>query len=340
MKSPFTGGKAKLETAHRVLEFRKEQFDVLYHFYLCIDSGEQFTSTELDTLNVIQVHNKYREKYGIPFTDEIKNIREKYGLSATKMSEVLGLGVNVYRNYEGGEMPSVATGRLIRLAEDPAEFGKLLEMSRNALEPNEYDRVKKKLDHASGGWTQAEEIWRKFLFGREYPNIHNGFRVPSLEKLGGMVSYFAEHNMPFTTALNKLLFYADFGHFKNYGLGISGVYYKAIQRGPVPENYGALYNHVVNSGYAKVVEHDFGEFVGERFMPVSEKENLRAAEEIFSETELKMIAFVSKRFEGLTTKTIVKISHDEPAWKDNVDERSRISFDYGFELKNMDIVGE
>lgn len=336
MKSPFTGGAAELKMEPRVLEFRKEQFEVQYHYYECVDTGEQFTTTDVDTLNVTQVHNKYREKYGIPFIDEIKNIREKYGLSATKMSEVLGLGVNVYRNYEGGEMPSVATGRLIRLAEDAQEFGKLLEMSRNALEPHEYERVRKKLEHAKDGWTQVEEMWKQWLFGNGFPNIHNGFRVLSLEKLGGMVCYFAKHNMPFTTALNKLMFYADFGHFKKYGQGISGVYYKAIQKGPVPENYGALYNHVVNSGYARVEEKDFGDYVGERFMPPDETKDQCKLEEIFSETELAMLAHVSERFKGFSTKKIVEISHDEPAWKDNVDERNRISFDYGFELKNVD----
>jgi hypothetical protein len=89
MKSPFTGGEAKLEKEVRGFEFRKDTFEVLFHFYICIDTKEQFTTTEIDTLNVNQIHNKYREKYGIPFIDEIRNIRSKYGLSATKC---LGLG--------------------------------------------------------------------------------------------------------------------------------------------------------------------------------------------------------------------------------------------------------
>lgn len=335
MKSPFTGGATKLEKEPRVLEYRKDSFEVLYHYYVCVDTDEQFTTTEIDTLNLNQVHNKYREKYGIPFTDEIRNIREKYGLSAAKMSEVLGLGANVYRNYEAGEMPSVATGRLIRLAEAAEEFGKLLEMSRNSLEQNEYDKVKKKVDHARGGWGKVEEMWKGWLFGNDYPNIHNGYRVPTLEKVGNMVRFFAHRNMPYTTALNKLMFYSDFGHFKKYGQSISGVYYKAIQKGPVPENYGGIYNHIVNSGFARVEEMDFGEFVGERF--VTEGVVVFDAENgPFTTTELSVLENVSERFKGLSTKKIVEISHEEPAWQDNVDDYHRISFKYGFELKNID----
>lgn len=333
MKSPFTGGEAKLGKEVRSFEFRKDLFEVLFHFYTCIDTGEQFTTTEIDTLNVNQIHNKYREKYGIPFIDEIRNIRSKYGLSAAKMSEVLGLGANIYRNYEAGEMPSVSTGRLIRLAEDPEEFKKLFEMSRNTLEPQEYERVRKKIEQTQSGEEKNEVRWKSWLVGNMYPNIFNGYRVPCLERVGSMVHFFARRNTPFTTALNKLMFYADFGHFKKYGTSISGIYYKALPKGPVPENYGGIYNHVINAGYAKIEEVDFEDFVGERFI-TSEVYELK--EPLFSASELNMLAHVSDKFKGKNTRQIVDISHEEPAWRLNIDDFNRISFEYGFELKNID----
>jgi uncharacterized phage-associated protein/transcriptional regulator with XRE-family HTH domain len=334
MKSPFTGGQAILGREPRTLEFRKDSFEILYHFYVCQDSGEQFTTTEIDTLNINQVHNKYREKYGIPFVDEIRRIRQQYDLSATKMSDVLGLGANVYRNYESGEMPSVATGRLIRMAEDPREFLKLLEISRKSLEPHEYDRVKKKVDHRQSDQGKIVEIWENLLLGNRYPSLVNGFRVASLERIGCMVCFFAFRNQPFTTALNKLMFYADFGHFKKYGQSISGIQYKALPKGPVPENYGGIYNAVVNCGYAKVEEKDFGDYVGERF--ISDKcEVLDSDNAIFHDTEWAILQLVSEKFKNMSTKKIVEISHEEPAWQDNIDDYHRISFEYGFELKNI-----
>ena len=78
----------------------------------------------MDLININQVHNLYREKYGIPFPEEIKAIREKYEVSAKKMSEILGLGSNAYRLYESGEMPTVSNGRLILSIKEPEEFKK------------------------------------------------------------------------------------------------------------------------------------------------------------------------------------------------------------------------
>lgn len=335
MKSPFTGGAAKLEKEVRGFEYRKDMFSVLFHFYICIDTGEQFTTTAIDTLNVNQVHHKYREKYGIPFIDEIRNIRRKYGLSAAKMSEVLGLGANIYRNYEAGEMPSVSTGRLIRLAEDPEEFRKLFEMSRNTLESPEYERVRKKIEQTQGGREKEEIRWKSWLVGNMYPNIFNGYRVACLERVGSMVHFFAKRNAPFTTALNKLMFYADFGHFKKYGNSISGIYYKALPKGPVPENYGGIYNHVINAGYAKIEEVDFADFVGERFI-TDEAVVIELNDVLFSTSEIEMLMYVSDKFKGKNTRQIVDISHEEPAWQQNIDDFNRISFEYGFELKNID----
>jgi len=334
MKSPLTGKEMHLEREPRELEFRKEPFSVIYHYYLCAGTGEQFTDDALDNLNLNQVYNQYRAKYGIPFVDEIKKIREKYGLSAAKMSDVLGLGANVYRQYEAGEMPSVSTGRLIRMAEDPKEFLKLLEIGRNALEPHEYERVLRKVHHAMDSWQQLDEHIEQWLFETKLPNIFNGYRMPCLDKIGRMVSFFADRNKPFLTALNKLMFYADFGHFKKYGTSISGLYYHAIQKGPVPNNYGGIYNQLVNSGYIKLEEIGFRDFVGEQYL-CADKAKAELVEDLFSPSEIDTLKNVAERFYGLNTRQIVEISHQEEAWQHNIGDYGRINYVYAFRLKQI-----
>lgn len=331
MKSPITGKIMRRENERRKVNYRKDSFDIVYQYYVSEDSGEKFTDEEIDNLNLKQVYNQYRFKYGIPFTDEIKALRSKYGLSAAKMSEVLGLGANVFRQYEAGEMPSVATGRLIRMSEDPQEFKKLVEMSKNVFEKHEFERVQKKLEHFNQGWEAVNEQVEKMLFVNKLPDVFNGFKVPSMERAGNMVRFFAHNNKPFTTALNKLMFYADFGHYKIYGNSISGISYKAMQKGPVPVNYNGIYNQVVNKGYAEIKEVDFNDFVGEQF---SSKEEVE--ENKFTEAETNLLKKVSERFKKCTTKQIVNLSHSEKAWQENVDGSDRISYEYSFELKHLE----
>src|SRR5580658_5978062 len=144
MKSPFTGGEATLQKEARTMEFRKESFPVLFQYYLCKDTGEQFTDDMLDEVNTNQVYNQYRAKYGIPFPDEIMAVREQYGLSANKMADILGLGINVYRNYESGEVPSVSNGRLIQMIKDPKEFRQLIDYSKNEFSQEDLEKINRK----------------------------------------------------------------------------------------------------------------------------------------------------------------------------------------------------
>ena len=66
MKSPFTGGNVILQQENAELMFRKERFQYVYLYYLCAYTKARFTTSDLDEINISQVYNQYRIKYGIP----------------------------------------------------------------------------------------------------------------------------------------------------------------------------------------------------------------------------------------------------------------------------------
>ena len=140
LKSPFTGGAVELiETPAKII-FRKEENTYVEYTYRCVDTGRTFTTNELDTKSLRQVYDQYCRRHGIPTREEIRTIRERYGLSTTAMSAILGLGENQYRLYEEGTILSESAGKLIRLAQDKTNMLRLLEISRAALSPKEYER--------------------------------------------------------------------------------------------------------------------------------------------------------------------------------------------------------
>lgn len=52
----------KLTQEKRLMDFRKKTVEIVFHYYKCEDSGEQFTTTALDEVNMNQVYNQYRDK--------------------------------------------------------------------------------------------------------------------------------------------------------------------------------------------------------------------------------------------------------------------------------------
>jgi hypothetical protein len=142
-----------------------------------------------------------------------------------------------------------------------------------------------------------------------------------------MVVYFAELCQPFTTKMNKLLFYSDFLNFKRTGYSISGMAYQAIQRGPVPFRYDGLYGNVSDVVERKDVFFP-NDVSGEQLVAKSKFNS-----SLFSKEELITLDMVAGRFRNTPTKDIVLISHTETAWIDNEKTENKISYQYAFELK-------
>jgi uncharacterized phage-associated protein len=325
MNSPITG---KPMTAHyekRVLSFRKEDFDIYFHYWLCADSGEKFEDERFAELNIHQVYNQYRAKHNIPTTDEIRRIREIYDVPANKMSAILGFGTNQYRQYETGEMPSISNGRLIMQAADPADFIKMVKSSKSEI-GEEYaqelaQRVSKKIE------TQINE---EIIDYSEPISAYTGYRRPSLQRLLNMVIFFSERVQPFKVKLNKLLFYADFYHFKRYGTSISGSKYRAINYGIVPKNFQEDFAKGIFYGILELNTVPMFDYNAERYsgkMPFQK--------EFFQTSEIEAMQKVAEAFADKNNEQMIQINHQEQAWIDCVAEKSLVAYSYAFDLKGI-----
>ena len=333
MKSPFTDSEATLHCEKKELEFRKDLFTITQFYYVCNATRQEFTTDELDQINVNQLYNQYREKYGVPFPDDIQEIRGQYGLSAAKMSEILGFGANSYRQYEAGDIPSVASGRLIQASRDPKEFKKFIQDSKAVLTEREYTRFSERVDELiekSKGDVWAN-LFNEHLFHHPKPNEFTGYRKPSIEKIALIISYFAEHVSDlWKTKLNKLLFYSDFLNYKRTGYSISGIAYRAVPFGPVPAEYEKLYVKLKDDELANVelVEFDNGNY-GETVRAIKKFD-----EAALSTAEVQTLKSVVDKFARLNTKQLVNLSHEEQAWLANEPKHELISYQqYAFDLR-------
>lgn len=334
MNSPNTGKEMTLLKEERLMMFRKEEFPIVYHFYLCEDSGEQFTSAELDEINLLQLYNQFRDKHNLPFPEEVRETREKYGLPASTMSEILGFGVNSYRNYENGEVPIHANGKLIQLASDPRKFKDLVEISEG-LEKSAKAKIIKRIDalikEMEGDPFAAK--FENYLLDGDLPDEYSGYKKPSLSKLSEMVVFFTERLKPWKTQMNKLLFYADFLNFKRTCFSMSGTRYRAINMGPVPNNYDSIFEYLANKDVIDIWSTEFPNgSIGEQFKP---HESRAFNNSLFSETELEVLEMVANKFKGLKTSDLIELSHTEPGWKSNKEDKKIISYKYAFELTQL-----
>ena len=330
MKSPITGNTMPLLWEWREIEFRGDKFTVAFPFYRCPDTGEQFTTTESDGIWYNQMSNKYRKKYGIPYQDEIKGLRAWYGLSAAKMSLVMGFGPNQWRKYEHEEIPNVSNGRLIRSAMNPQVMLSLVESAKECMDRYEYDKVYEKVKTmVSGldgeGINNPYEIIRVFAVGR---GNDNGFAPLSLPKLRSIMLYLLESCCDiYYTKMNKLLFYADFLSYRERGQAMTGLSYRAMDYGPVPQKWDRIY-----SSFDDIEQETY---IANGYEGIKLFGKSKADLSQFSQEEIELLDNVIKQFGAASSSELSEISHQEKAWKECVNGRKLISFEYAFELKGI-----
>ena len=147
-ESPITGGKVILHKEPDKLVYRIEEYSYTSYEYECVDTGQRFTDLELDWKNMEQVYVQYRQRHHIPSPAELTQMREKYGLSATKMAQILGLGVNQYAKYEQGEMPSESIGKMLHSIQTPAVFMGYIEDAKSQFSEEEYKKICAKVQNS------------------------------------------------------------------------------------------------------------------------------------------------------------------------------------------------
>lgn len=331
MKVPtgFSGKPLRMVYEPDTIEFRGEKFDCMYISFRDDELNESYTTTESDGVWYNQMTNQYREKHGIPYQNEIIALRELYGLSAAKMSLILGFGTNQYRLYEEGEVPSESNGKMIRSAMNPQVFMELVKSSRNQLTEKEFVKISTKVEEVmaqSEKW-QNERWTVKRLF-RSGRGMANGFAPQSTARLKNLLLYIlGQMGDTFQTKMNKVLFYIDFLSYRERGISISGLAYQAIEFGPVPQRWDRVY-----SAFDEVQEQL-------QLVKGQECVSLKAATEadmsFFSAEEMAVIDEVCGKMKNLTSLAATEMSHKESAWKKYVGKAETIPFSEAFSLVGM-----
>jgi putative zinc finger/helix-turn-helix YgiT family protein len=317
----------ELELIHRVedIKVRGEAIKVEVKYYKCKNCGEEFEDPHSDEDPLDKAYRAYRRRHGMMQPEEVRDFRKRFGLTQNEMSRLLGWGGATLSRYENGALQDETHEKALRLAMDPRNLLKLIEEAPDALSEEKRNRLINELKAAEEEACSLEMIYEE-RFGKYEANELSGYRRFDLGKLFNAILYFCKGGV-LKTKLNKLLFYADFMHFKDYAVSITGARYAHIPFGPAPDKYALYFATLLENGAIKVEEDIIGDFLGEEFISVKEPDLSS-----FSDSELKILATVKEYFKDFTAKRITDFSHDEKGYKETA-TGDTISYEYANELK-------
>ncbi len=156
-----------------------------------------------------------------------------------------------------------------------------------------------------------EAIKLSDLFGISLEEMRGGLK-PNYEKYKQMILAYlrlekgSDGKIP-KTKLAKMLYLADFAWFYEHLESMSGMPYRKIQYGPVPDNYFRAIDELFEAG---IIDIDKTTKDGIFFISQTRSGEQEKLPEL-NKAEQKLIKDISAKWRGKRTQDIVKFTHDQ-----------------------------
>jgi len=111
------------------------------------------------------------------------------------------------------------------------------------------------------------------------------------------------------TKLAKLLYLADFSWYYDHLESMSGMQYRKIAYGPVPDTFFRALDELEEAGKISIVRKDDG--VKEMFLISESESNKNEKITTLSSEELKLMKEIGKKWKDKKTKEIVNFTHNQ-----------------------------
>lgn len=288
------------------LTVRGEEIIVEAEFFKCLECSEEFENTRsADPLEV--AYWEYRRRHGMLQPEEIRDWRKSLGLTQRELSALLGWGDATLSRYENGALQDEAHEKMLRLTMQPHNLLELIKKSPDALNGEKRKKLIEELSAVEAEACSFDRIYEE-QFGKYVADDLSGYKKLDLYKFSNVILFFCQEGQ-LKTKLNKLLFYADFKHFKEHTVSITGARYAHLPYGPVPDDYDFYFASLRKKGYLSVDEVQVYQYHGEFF--TSQK---RPDLNLFSDSELRTLEEVKEFFKDYSASQIKDFSHREQGY--------------------------
>lgn len=288
--------------------FKGQKVDFTAEYEYC-SNVDTFSETEaMIRANDLALKDEYRRISGLLTSEEIKSIREFYGISQKDLATILDWGPATITRYENYQVQDRAHDDILRtISSDPKWFLEKLENKDNLLSSKAYTRYRCK---AKEQYSKQRNRYLRDAIYAIYANFEDesitGSVELNLDKVVEAVNYFATKVISlYKVKLMKMLWYADALNYKRHGKAITGLVYSALPMGAVPEGYDQI---ILLDGVSfDVVLYDD---ISYRFKPAPNFVVRHLLRE-----ELESLDKVILELGSLNTREIVEKMHQETAYK-------------------------
>jgi len=300
-------------------------YEALYEY--CDKTEELLQTEEMMKQNKLTMIDEYRKNVGLLTSNDIVTIREKYTVSQKDFSEILDWGKATITRYENHQVQDRAHDDVLRIVElDPKWFMEKLEQAKGKISNKAYIKYK---SAANDLYIRHEDLYLIEAIEAVYASfdnpIYSGNKSLNLRKVTDVINYLALNvSSLHKVKLMKLLWYADNLNYKRFGSAITGLVYKALPMGAVPEAHDKIVA-LNNVNFEEFYYEDY-EYVAQKFKAVKDFKV-----QYLNTEEISTLDTIIDELGSMNKKEIVDRMHGEDAYK-YTDINNLISFAFAEKL--------
>ncbi|AEX84768.1 putative zinc finger/helix-turn-helix protein, YgiT family [Marinitoga piezophila KA3] len=296
-----------------IFKIKKDEIRIKSTIAVCEKCGEELFEPYYENENLKKAYKIYAKKHNLVLPEEIKKIREMYGVSQTLFALILGLGEATIQRYERGSLPTKANSDLIKRAADPIEFNNILENNKDNLSVTDYQRVKNKLSNIL---KQYEEEFELRKLEEILLSNHESLVIEKLEGLISAIFYYLRKIYGYTylykTAFFKMLWFIEKEAKVRFGKQIANLSFIHYYYGPIPKgaknDEGIFLNYLNKKKLIDINVEFSSDFLNETYKINSKDET---AIKYLTNEEKEIVEEIIKKYANLSAKKLSEITHED-----------------------------
>jgi putative zinc finger/helix-turn-helix YgiT family protein len=313
----------KPETLSETYGIRGEEITVEAQGHTCTGCGHRFLVDGKPWDSADAAFREYRSRHDMLQPGDIRSFRLKMDMTQDELAMLLSCSRVTISRYENGALQEASHDSLLKTAMSLGGFGAML--ANSAIPKNRRDELLSRFNKTG---TTPQEALEGYL-GSSAPSEFNGYSRPDAGKLIAALLYFCRNGVS-RTKINKLLFYADSLHFKEFGVSITGATYAHLPFGPCLNDYEHILAILVQDRKLLRTREIPCKGVDEmvELLESTEKPDLS----VFSPTEILVLASVAHQLENCSALMLSEKSHSEKGFTDT-ETGQLISYEFARDLK-------
>ena len=311
---------ARLEHRIETLPVKGEPTSYDAEVAVCPCCGEVIGDSRIEEGNLRRAYSAYCAAHDLVAPDEVRELRNSYGLSLREFSKFLGFGEQTIARYEAGAIPDDSHNTMLKLASTAEGAASLLSVRESQLSERTASAVRRFIESKAPltGLAAAFAAYQWPTQEMATPSGRNGFRSFSMERVAAVVCELAARCKDlYKTKLQKAMFFTDFLCYARTSRSMTGLAYAHANCGPVMGDRDRIVAGLQDAGFVELTEKGWGEVV----VPT------RCPEGVLSEDEIQLVAEVADFVNTFgTSSEISSFSHELDAWS-STDSGQFIEYD-------------